>query len=268
VLLRGAVEIVNRFEGQVALITGGASGLGLAVARQLSAEGASILLVDWNRDALDAAVALLEKAGARTAAVGGDVSDSSTALAAVELAHTAFGRLDILVNNAGINPARAGSLNDTEEADWDQIFSVNLKSVYLFSRGSAPLMKATGGGAIVNTASVAGLRTTLVGVGSAYSISKAAMISLTGSLAMEFAVDRIRANCICPGFMETTMTDRRNSLKEEDLATRAADAMSRVPLGRMGTYDEVARVAVFLAGPDASYITGATLVVDGGFLLR
>ena len=259
---------MNRFEDKVALITGGASGLGLAVARRLAAEGASILVVDWNHDAVDATVGLLEEAGARAAGVRGDVSDAATALAAIELAGSAFGRLDVLFNNAGINPASASSVTETDESDWDQIFNVNLKSVYLFARVAAPLIKATGGGAIVNTSSVAGLRTTLAGVGSAYSISKAAMISLTGSLALEFAADRIRANCICPGFMETTMSDRRTSLKEEDLATRAADAVSRVPLGRMATYDEMARIAVFLAGPEASYITGATLVVDGGFLLR
>jgi NAD(P)-dependent dehydrogenase (short-subunit alcohol dehydrogenase family) len=259
---------VDRFKGKVAMITGGASGLGLAAAKQLATEGASIVLVDWNGDAGTVAADALRRFGVRAEFVKGDVSEATTAAEAVELASSKFGRLDILVNNAGINPATAGSVAQTDEADWDRILDVNLKSVYLFARAAVQLMRAGSGGSIVNTASVAGLKTTLPGVGSAYSISKAAMISLTGSLALEFAIDGIRANCICPGFMETTMTDRRQELTKEHLSARAADAIARVPLGRMGTYEEIARTILFLAGPDASYVTGATLIVDGGFLLR
>jgi len=126
-------------------------------------------------------------------------------------------------------------------------------------------MREGGGGSIVNTASIAGLRP---GADEAvYSVSKAAMVSLTQSTALDFATVHIRANCVCPGFMEMVMTDRRKDLTDEQQAARAAGAAARVPLGRQGTYEEVAKTVAFLAGAESSYVTGATLVVDGGLLL-
>jgi NAD(P)-dependent dehydrogenase (short-subunit alcohol dehydrogenase family) len=249
-----------RFQDRVALITGGASGLGLEVARQLKAEGASLVLVDWDERSLELAAA---EVGARH--VRGDVALAPTAQHAVDLARSAFGRLDVLFNNAGIDPLRARSVLETEEADWDQVMDVNVKSAYLFSRAAVPLMRqGRGGGAIVNTASIAGLKA--AGDEAAYSVSKAAMISLTQSLARDLAPD-IRANCVCPGFMEKVMTDRRRELSSEEEAARYAYADAHVPLGRQGTYNEVARCVLFLASDDASYVTGAALVVDGGMLL-
>ena len=252
--------------GQVALITGGASGLGLAVARQMAASGARLVLVDWDQAGLEAATAELARSGAEVQSLRGDVSEEATATAAIELARTAFGRLDIVFNNAGIDPLRARSVIETEVADWDRILDVNVKSAYLMSRASIPLMREGGGGSIVNTASIAGLKP--AGDETAYSVSKAAMVSLTGALAIDFAADGIRANCVCPGYMEMVMTDRRRDLTDEQQAARAAGAAARVPLGRQGTYEEVARAVLFLAGPDASYVTGAALVVDGGLLLK
>jgi NAD(P)-dependent dehydrogenase (short-subunit alcohol dehydrogenase family) len=257
---------VNRFQDRVALITGGASGLGLAVARQMSAEGARLVLVDWDALSLDAAAEAILASGGHVRRLSGDVSDAATATAAADLARSEFGRLDVLFNNAGIDPLNARSVIDTEVADWDRILAVNVKSAYLMSRAAIPLMRAGGGGSIVNTASIAGLKP--AGDEAAYSVSKAAMVSLTGTLALDFAADGIRANCVCPGFMEMVMTDRRRDLTEEQQAARAAGASARVPLGRQGTYDEVAKAVLFLAGPDASYITGVSLVVDGGLLLR
>ncbi len=249
-----------RFENRVALITGGASGLGLAVARRLAGEGAALVLVDWDGEALEASA---ESLGAKR--LQGDASSGQTAAAAVELARSAFGRLDVLFNNAGIDPLRARSVLETEEADWDRIMDVNVRSAYVFSRAAIPLMREGGGGAIVNTASIAGLKP--AGDEAAYSVSKAAMVSLTGSLALDFAPE-IRANCVCPGFMEAVMTDRRRDLTDEQVAARYAYADAHVPLGRQGTYEEVARCVAFLASDDASYVTGAALVVDGGILLR
>lgn len=250
----------------VALITGAASGLGLEVARQMAAEGASLVLVDWDQANLEAATAELEKTGAPLKSMQGDVSEEPTATRAIDLAKSAFGRLDILFNNAGIDPLRARSVVETEVADWDRILGVNVRSAFLMSRAAVPLMRKGGGGSIVNTASIAGLKPGADET--AYSVSKAAMMSLTAATALDFAADGIRANCVCPGYMEMVMTDRRRDLTEEQQAARAAGAAARVPLGRQGTYVEVAKAVLFLAGPDASYITGAALVVDGGLLLR
>ena len=254
---------MRRFENKVALVTGGASGLGLEVARQLASEGARLVLVDWDGTALESAGRAVGET-ART--MQGDVSREETATAAVELARSEFGRLDVLFNNAGIDPLRARSVMETEVDDWDRVLDVNVRSAYLMSRAAIPLMRENGGGAIVNTASIAGLKP--AGDEAAYSVSKAAMVSLTGTLALDFAADGIRANCVCPGFMEMVMTDRRRDLTEEQQQARADGAAARVPLGRQGTYEEVARAVLFLAGPEASYITGSALVVDGGLLLR
>ena len=224
------------------------------------------MLVDWDATSLEAAAGKIEKAGGEVRSLQGDVSDPETATAAIDLVRSAFGRLDILFNNAGIDPLRARSVVETEVADWDRILDVNVGSAYLMSRAAVPLMREGGGGSIVNTASVAGIKPGADEA--AYSVSKAAMISLTATLALDFATDGIRANCVCPGFMEMVMTDRRRELTEEQQAARAWGAAARVPLGRQGTYEEVAKAVLFLAGPDASYITGAALVVDGGLLLR
>jgi len=256
---------LNRFRAGVVLITGGASGLGLTVARQMAAEGARLVLVDWDADALDAAGAALTATGADIRVQAGDASEESTATAAVEQARVEFGRLDVLFNNAGIDPLRARSVTDTAVGDWDRILDVNLRSAFLMSRAAIPLMREGGGGAIVNTASIAGLRP--AGDEAAYSVSKAAMVSLTQTLAVDYAADGIRANCVCPGFMEMVMTDRRRDLTDDEQKARAAGASARVPLGRQGTYEEVARAVLFLASSDASYVTGAALVVDGGLLL-
>ncbi|TMG23856.1 MAG: SDR family oxidoreductase [Chloroflexi bacterium] len=254
-----------RFAGKVGLVTGGASGLGLAVARALAAEGCGLILVDWDATSLGTAAAALRESGGVAHAVRGDASDPATASSAVALARSEFGRLDVLFNNAGIDPLRARSVLETDVADWDRIMDVNVRSAFVMSQAAIPLMQM-GGGAIVNTASIAGLKP--AADEAAYSVSKAAMVSLTGTLALDFAADGIRANCVCPGFMEMVMTDRRRDLTEEQQAARAEGAAKRVPLGRQGTYEEVAKAVLFLAGPDASYITGAALVVDGGLLLR
>ena len=251
---------MSRFSGRVALITGGASGLGLATARLLAAEGARLALVDWDAGALEKAAADLGALPVR-----GDVSEAATAAAAVELVRSELGRLDVLFNNAGIDPLRARSALETEEADWDRVLDVNVKSAYLFAKAAIPLLRESGRGAIVNTASIAGLRA--AGDEAAYSVSKAAMVSLTQSLAVDFARDGIRCNCVCPGFMEMVMTDRRRDLTDEQVAARYAYADAHVPLGRQGTYEEVARCVAFLASDDASYVTGAALVIDGGIVL-
>lgn len=256
----------KRFEGKTAVITGAASGLGLTTARMFAEEGATLVLVDLNGDALNTAVRSLCATGALAEALAGDVSDPAIAKAAIALAEERFGRLDVLFNNAAIDPWDATSLEETPEALWDKVIDVNLKSAYMFTRAAIPAMRKAGGGAIINTASTAGLKASPRE--SVYGISKAALVQLTKSVARDHAREGIRSNCICPGFLESVMTDRREDMSSELLAKRRERAGGLVPMGREGQYEEVARSVLFLADArEASYITGAAIVIDGGFTL-
>ena len=255
---------MSRFTDRVVLATGVASGLGLATARLFAKEGASLVLVDVNEEKLKAAQEELKNFGVRVEILVGDVSQARTAQDAVALADKAFGKLDILFNNAAICPLSATALIETPETLWDQVIDINLKSVYLFCTAAIPLIARGGGGCVVNTASTAGLKASPRE--SVYGISKAAVIQLTKSIARDHAKDKIRANCICPGFLEAVMTDRRADMTDEALVKRRARASELVPLGREGGYEEVARSVAFLASElDSSYITGTAVVVDGGF---
>jgi NAD(P)-dependent dehydrogenase (short-subunit alcohol dehydrogenase family) len=256
----------RRFQGKVVIATGAASGLGLAAAEMFGAEGASLVLVDLNADALDQAAKRIFATGAAVSAVVGDVSDSNIALQAVKVAIEQYRRVDVLFNNAAIDPWNATSLEETPENMWSQVIDVNLKSAYMFTREAIPQMRKGGGGAIVNTASTAGLKASPRE--SVYGISKAALIQLTKSVARDHAAEGIRCNCICPGFLESVMSDRGKDMSDELRARRRERASGLVPLGREGRYDEVARAVLFLADPgESSYITGASLVIDGGFTL-
>ncbi len=254
----------GRFQGKVVIATGTASGLGLATVRQFAAEGASLVLVDRDAHKLGEVARELDSAGTKTVHIVGDVSHSATAHKAVEAAEQHFGRVDVLFNNAGIDPLDARSLLDTTEELWDATMGVNVKSAFLFARAVIPLMIQTGGGAIVSTASSAGIKASPQEA--VYGISKAALIALTRSLARDFSGQGIRANCICPGFLENVMTDRRADMTAEALDKRSARAGDLVPMGREGTYEEVARSVLFLAGPESSYTSGAALVIDGGWI--
>jgi len=256
----------KRFEGKVVIATGAASGLGLATAEMFAAEGAALVLVDLNADALKEATKRVAAARVVVDAIVGDVSDPSVSQQAVRLAMERHGRLDILFNNAAIDPWNATSLEETPEDMWAQVIDVNLKSAYMFTRAAIPHMRATGGGAIVNTCSTAGLKASPRE--SVYGISKAALIQLTKSVARDHAGEGIRSNCICPGFLESVMSDRSKDMTEDLLVRRRERASGLVPMGREGRYDEVARAVLFLADPvQSSYITGASLVIDGGFTL-
>lgn len=254
----------SRFEGQVVLITGAGSGLGLAVAKRFATEGAKLVLVDWSADTLAAAVDSFTSQGVPVIGVPGDVSRAATAAQAVRVAMEDFGRIDVLFNNAAIDPMAARSLVDTTEEQWDAILGINLKGAFLFARAVIPTMQTAGGGAIVNTASSAGLKAS--SQEAAYGISKAGLIALTRALARDFAADGIRVNAICPGFLEAMPSDRRRGVGEDVIAARSARASSLVPMGREGTYEEVARSVLFLASDESSYTTGASLVLDGGYL--
>jgi NAD(P)-dependent dehydrogenase (short-subunit alcohol dehydrogenase family) len=256
----------KRFEGKVVIATGAASGLGLAAAEMFAAEGAALVLVDLNAEAIKEATKRVAATRVEVDAIVGDVSDPTVAQQAVHLAIERHGRLDILFNNAAIDPWNATSLEETPEDLWTQVINVNLKSAYMFTRAAIPHMRANGGGAIVNTCSTAGLKASPRE--SVYGISKAALIQLTKSVARDHAAEGIRSNCICPGFLESVMSDRSKDMSEDLLVRRRERASGLVPMGREGRYDEVARAVLFLADPvQSSYITGASLVIDGGFTL-
>lgn len=246
------------------LITGAASGLGAACARSFAAADARLVLVDRNEIQLAALAA--ELGSSRVMTVAGDVTESSLAETAVKAALDNFGQLDVLVNSAGIDPLDARGVLETSDVQWRLVMDVNVTGAFFFSRAAVAAMKANGGGSIVNIASVSALKPSPEET--VYSVSKAALLQLTKCIALDYARDNIRANCVCPGMLEEIMGDRRAQMSDRDAAARSDAASSVIPLGREGRYDEIARIVGFLADPDQSgYMTGASLVADGGYLL-
>jgi len=247
--------------GRAALVTGAASGIGRAIAERLARAGAAVVAFDQDEAGVDRLVQAVGAAGGRALAAVGDVARADDAARAVAMGRDAFGRLDILVNNAGI--IRRATVVEMDEADWDRVMAVNVRSVYLFSRAAVPLMAATGGGVIVNVSSGWGL------VGgrraAAYCASKGAVVQLTRAMALDHAAEGVRVCAVCPGDTDTAM------LREEagQLGASAADFLAdaaRRPLGRIGRPEDVAEAVLYLASDAASFVTGTTLVVDGGGL--
>ena len=238
----------------VAVITGGARGIGLAIGQWFLANGHRVALLDIDLETLTATDARLgNKDG--VLAIHCDVSDPAQVHAAIARVDTAFGRIDALVNNAGI--AVFKPIGDTTFEEWRRVLAVNLDGAFLCSQACVPVMKRTGGGAIVNIASISGLRASTLRV--AYGTSKAAIIQLTKQQAVELGTVGIRANVIAPGPVDTDMAKLVHSV-----AIRS-DYHDVIPLGRYGTTEEIAATAGFLCSPAASYINGQVLAVDGGF---
>jgi len=257
-------QVVSRMEGMVAVVTGGASGLGLEVARLFAARGVKLVLVDWDASLLEAAVADLNREGADAVGVSGDVSLERTAAEAIAEAMARHGRLDILCNNAGIDPVRVTNILQTSPAEWDRMMAVNVRGAFLFSQAAIPHMAAAGGGTIVNTASIAGLHATRDET--AYSVSKHALVGLTRCVAVDFAAQGLRCNCVCPGGMEMPMLDRRGEMSDDEVRERNQRIAAASPNGRLPLYAEVAQSVLFLAGPDSAQVNGVSLIVDGGRL--
>jgi len=241
-----------RFEGKVALVTGGASGIGAATARRLADEGARVMVGDLEEGpAKDVAASLAGEAAAQAV----DVADLEQVQALVDATVARFGRLDVLVNNAGIGSF--GQTPDLDPEQWHRVIAVDLHSIFYGCRAAIPHLREAGGGAIVNTASISGLGADY-GF-SAYSAAKGAVVNYTRTLAVDHAAEGIRVNAVCPGTIRTALTkilmDQPRLVEEYERA---------IPMGRVGEADEVADAIAFLASDDARYVTGQALAIDGG----
>ncbi|MBO9445871.1 SDR family oxidoreductase [Ruegeria sp. R14_0] len=244
-----------RLEGKTAIVTGGASGFGAGIARKFLSEGARVMIADINGDAAEV---LANQLGPNAFAHQVDVAEGASVQAMADTAFDRFDQLDILVNNAGVTHLPT-PLEDVSEEDFDCVYNVNMKSVYLTARAFVPHMKARGAGAILNVASTAGLspRPNL----NWYNASKGWMITATKTMAVELAPSSIRVNAICPVAGETPLL---KSFMGEDTPEIRAKFLSTIPLGRFSTPEDMANAACFLCSDEASMITGAALEVDGG----
>ncbi|WP_298934215.1 SDR family oxidoreductase [uncultured Ruegeria sp.] len=244
-----------RLEGKTAIVTGGASGFGAGIVQKFLAEGARVMIADINEDA---ARDLADQLGVNAVAQAVDVADATSVQTMADEALGRFGHLDILVNNAGVTHLPT-PLEDVSEEDFDRVFAVNMKSVYLTARALVPHMKSRSAGAILNVASTAGLspRPSL----NWYNASKGWMITATKTMAVELAPSGVRVNAICPVAGETPLL---KSFMGEDTPEIRAKFLSTIPLGRFSTPEDMANSACFLCSDEASMITGTALEVDGG----
>jgi len=245
---------VDRLNGRVAVVTGGASGIGLASVRRLASEGASVVVADLNQD--EGKRAADEVSGLF---VSVDVTDPDDVERLFAIAHSEYGSVDIAFNNAGISPPEDDSILDTGLDAWRKVQEVNLTSVYLCCKAVIPYMRAQGRGSIINTASfvaVMGAATSQI----SYSASKGGVLSMSRELGVQFARDGIRVNALCPGPVNTPLLQE---LFAND-AERAQRRLVHVPMGRFAEPDEIAAAVAFLASDDSSFITASTFLVDGG----
>ena len=253
----------RKLDGKVAMITGGGSGLGRAIAQLFSKEGAHVVVVDVDRNGGETTVKMLKEVGGNALFAEADVSKSSEVEEVVRVAVRRYGKIDVLVNNAGI--FLGGSVVEASEEAWDKVIGVNLKGVFLCSKYVLPEMFRAGGGVIVNIASVLGL------VGSegeaAYCASKGGVVALTKAMALDFARRNIRVNCVCPGSILTPLLETF-FVNTGDYEGALARNSAKIPIGRVAKPEEIASLALYLASDESSYVTGSVFPVDGGWTAR
>lgn len=249
----------EKFAGKVAFVTGAASGIGRECALRFAAQGAAVAVCDMNADGGNATVADIEAAGGKALFVNMNAGDAASVEAAVKATVEAFGRLDFAVNNAGIGGA-AGTAGEYGLDDWAKVIDVNLNGVFYSLRFEVPEMKKAGGGVIVNVSSILGL--VGWGMAPAYVAAKHGVMGLTKAAALDHAADNIRVVAVNPGFIETPLLTNAGIEKGNDLYNFIA---SKHAMNRLGTAEEVAAAIVWLCDPEASFVTGTGLAVDGGF---
>jgi NAD(P)-dependent dehydrogenase (short-subunit alcohol dehydrogenase family) len=256
-----ASSMAGILDGRVALVTGGASGIGRATAVAMAREGARVAVSDLSREGIEETVALVSAIGGQSIAIDGDVTKEADVSNMVARTVSAFGRIDCAFNNAGVAPRSVGPpgqrTHELTELSVTSMLSVNLMGVFLCLKHEiAQMLAQGGGGAIVNTASIAGL----IGLPAAahYVAAKHGVVGLTKTAAMEYAQDGIRVNCINPGYIETPMT-------RETMETRFDEIVAKVPMRRLGLANEIAEAVVWMCSEKASFMTGASQLVDGGY---
>jgi 2-deoxy-D-gluconate 3-dehydrogenase len=247
-------------KGRVAVVTGGNGGIGLGMAKGLAGAGARVAIAARNADKSRAAVEEIHRLGAEAVAIGVDVADEASVEAAVRAVVDRLGRLDVLVNNAGINIRKQPQ--DYTLAEWRSVLDTNLTSAFLCSRAAYPIMKAAGGGKIINIGSMMSIFG--ASFAAAYSASKGGIVQLTKALAAAWARDNIQVNAVLPGWIDTDLT--RNARRE--VQGLHESVLRRTPAGRWGGMDDMAGVAVFLAAPASDFVTGTAIPVDGGFAIQ
>lgn len=245
---------------KVMVVSGGASGLGLAAAKKFANNGFDIVIIDIDEEKGKAAKTEIKKLGKDAIFCLCDISNKEQVQNAAKITEEKFGRTDVLINNAGLEVR--GSILQCEEEDWSRLYDINLKGIYYMANAFIPLMKINGRGAVVNTGSILGYRA--VGERAAYSSSKGAIDSLTRSMAFDLAEENIRVNCVAPGAIDTPLL--RGSINDSPNPQETEQFLgSKSVFNRLGTSEEVANVMYFLASDEASFVTGATYFVDGGW---